>query len=183
MYCHYPTLKEQMESGTYLDVLRDRYSLYFDINPSQLLKSVSNLDLCASFYLKETVNSILLRSIEFYSIEDYEHCFVRLIDKKVSVEDLDDFTSEVRLAGDKIIKPNEHHKKTVLTCVVISEKGIEDDAIDYVRKFKFQQPYRFYFYGWSEMHIVVVDLEGSAVFHNIKSGKTKKQIESLYRIQ
>ena len=173
MHCHHPILKEKMESDSYLSMLRDRYSLYFDINPPKLLKSISNVELCASHYLKVAKSSIFSRSIEIYSIEEYEHCFVRLIDKKVYVEDLVNFTTEVRLAGDKIIEPNEHHKKTVLTCVVIAEKGIENNAIDYVRKFKFEQSYRFYFHGWSEIRIVLVDLASSVVFHNEKEGSQK----------
>lgn len=171
-----------MTRDNYLDKLKSRYSHYYNINPAQLLDSVSDLELCASYSLKITKNSILLRSIPFYSIKESEHCFVRIIDKRVSIENLMNFTEEIKLAGDEIINPNENHKKTILTCVVISRKGIEDSVIDYVEKFKFQKSYCLYLHGWSEMRIVLIDLMDNTMYHNIKKRKQKEQIETFYKI-
>lgn len=153
------------------------------MNPPQLSKLVSNVEFCASYYSKITKSSIFSRSIEMYSVKEYEYSFIRAMDKKISIEDIDDFTSEVREAGDKVIKPDDQHKKTVLTCVMVSEKGIEDSVVKYTKKFKCEKCYRYYFHGWSEMRIVVVDLADDMVYHNERRGRFKKRVDSLYGIR
>ncbi|MCS4464218.1 hypothetical protein JTT01_08700 [Clostridium botulinum] len=57
------------------------------------------------------------------------------------------------------VTPHKDHKSSYLTGILISENSIDDNIKQYVKKFKFAKAYKFYWFGWCDIRLILIDLK------------------------
>ena len=52
--------------------------------------------------------------------------------------------------------------------------AIDKSTENFIKKFKFNKPYKLYFHGWSDIRLLLVDLSNNLVISNKQGKKVKK---------
>lgn len=169
-----------MDTKTYFDRLIERYERFYDVFYDLTGTDFEGFDLMASFALTSS-KSFLSRDVKVQVIEEFEHAFVRLCEtEEVDAAMIEDLTQKVISFIDLLVKPNENHKKSVMTCCIICENGCSPEAIRAVQKFRFKRSFKFQIWGWAELRLILVDLKANKVYHNVRGIIYRKQVEDFY---
>ena len=169
-----------MDNRSYLTSLKERYTHYYNVFEGCDKCRMWDADLVAEYIVRHE-RCAFTRKLLLYAQEEYEHCFVRTYAKALAASQVLDFAGLLKGSIDHVVKPHADHVRTILTGVMITDKGCEPDVLSAVTKFRFSKPFKFYLHGWCEIRLVVVDLLDGAVFHNLgKTSRFKKQVMSFY---
>ena len=69
--------------------------------------------------------------------------------------------------------PSNHHKSTIVTRVFVTENPAWE-TVKSIKSFRFSRSFRFHFWGYAECRVILVDLQGIAVFTNMAASPVKK---------
>ena len=75
------------------------------------------------------------------------------------------------------LKPSSYHLSTDFSAVLAFDR-FDVSLAEYVRKFRFDRLYHYYFRGFSDVKLICVDLETGAVYTN-KYGKRDRKLYSV----
>jgi hypothetical protein len=169
-----------MDNHSYLKLLKKRYKHYYNVFEGCDKCMMWNVDLISEYIVRHE-RSAFTRKLVLYAQEEYEYCFIRTYDKPLSISQVLDFADLLKGSIEHFVQPHSDHVKTILTGVMITDKGCHSDVFRVVTKFRFSKPFKFYLHGWCEIRLVVVDLLNGAVFHNLgKSSRFKRQLMNFY---
>jgi len=156
-----------MEAASYLETLSKKFQKYF-----QVKKDKEIFDMKFNIYAQYTEVSgrtfITAKDI-IDRFEVSEHCFVKVVEDldRRKIESFSEFLKSLTV---KFVKPHKEHRSTIITGVIVSEKEIGKDIETFIKGFKHSKYYKFYFHGYSDVRLVVVDLVNKKVIAN-KKGK------------
>jgi len=103
-----------------------------------------------------------------------EYCIVNVYDA-IRMEDVVEYTEYLKTLIEFLVKPHREHKSTTITGVMVCNASIDKSTESFVKKFTFNKPYKLYFYGWSDIRLLIVDLNNNLVISN-KAGKIVKKV-------
>lgn len=161
-----------MDVKSYIGKIEDCYRSNFRIK-KDIYFSENHLDMFAHCKLVNVRTMITEKDI-IDSFETNEFCFVKHL-HNISKETLDRYINMLIEAEKKCVTPHKDHKSSYLTGILISENPIDDDIKKYVKKFKFAKAYKFYWFGWCDIRLVLIDLKNKEVITN-KAGKFVKKV-------
>ncbi|MDD2980198.1 MAG: hypothetical protein PHN80_09525 [Hespellia sp.] len=158
-----------MTGQDYLEKMINSYRSAFDIiRPYDINGDI--FDAYASFNVS-SAKYVLVKKAELWRADCYEHTFFAQ-KQKLSVEDLNRFKKHVvsfiepQLVrkGEKCTKKD--HMYTYITGVYIIDQGISDEVKKAIKKFRFFKNYRWGLRGYSEVRILVFDMENKKIIGN-----------------
>lgn len=152
-----------------LEQLLDSYQSSYDIaKPFEINGDV--YDAYASFNVT-SARYVLIKKAELWRANCFEHTFFRL-GKKLCNEDLTAFHRHVtdyiepELVRGGRKTPEKDHMYSFITGIFISEEGISESVKKEIRKFRFLKNYRFSIRGYSEVRLLVFDMENRQILGN-----------------
>ncbi|KGO14251.1 hypothetical protein [Clostridium botulinum] len=161
-----------MDAKLYINKLENSYRSHFKIN-KDIYFLENHLDMLAHCKLVNVRTMITEKDI-IDSFETNEFCFVKHLDN-ISKKTLDKHIDMLIEAEKLCVTPHKDHKSSYLTGILISENSIDDNIKQYVKKFKFAKAYKFYWFGWCDIRLILIDLKNNEVTTN-KAGKFVKKV-------
>ncbi|MFA6940783.1 MAG: hypothetical protein WCQ54_07335 [Clostridiaceae bacterium] len=160
-----------MNTNDYLLLLEKMYSKHFTIE-----KDVKVLDYPINIYARYSDvggRTFVTQNDIIDKFEVNEFCFIKSFDE-LNLNDINDFIIFLKSTTEKIVNPNRDHKSTTITGIVVSENSASDEIIKTISKFKFTKAYLFYLHGWSDIRLILIDLQNSSIITNKEGAKVKK---------
>lgn len=158
-----------MKGKELLEQLLDSYKSSFDI---ERFFSINGdvYDAYAKFNVT-SAKYVLIKKAELWRANCFEHTFFRCLDH-LGREDLARFREQVVSyiepelvrAGRKC--PEKDHMYTYMTGIFICDGGVMEDVKRDVRDFKYFKNYRMGIRGYSEVRLLVFDMENRKIFGN-----------------
>ena len=102
-----------------------------------------------------------------------EYCIVNAY-TTINMEDAVEYTEYLKTLINTLVKPHREHKSSTITGVMVCNTSIDKNTENFIKKFKFNKPYKLYFHGWSDISLLLVDLSNDLVISNKKGNKVKK---------
>lgn len=167
-----------MNSSEYIFKLKNALNSYFDITENY---KINNEYL--SIYAKSVIRNeryIGSKNIVIGAYENHEHCLVKAKKTFVDENDIKKFLELLKYTSDKFIHPHKEHMSTIISGVYLTETGFTDKAIQLGKKFKFRKNYAFGFKGWSNIYVILIDLNSMNIYTNKDGKKSKNFYESLF---
>jgi len=156
-----------MDLKCYIDNLYDRYCIYY--NTSRKINILNeSIDICAHFTDIQGRTLITQKDV-IDSFETNEICYVKVVDN-VELSSLIDYTEFLKKAVDTFVKPKRDHMCTYITGVLVTNSPLDDELIQYVKKFKYSKSYFFSLHGWSEIRLLLINPDIEKIITN-KPGK------------
>jgi len=162
-----------MELTTYLDLVQNRLTAYFDIHrPFEYHQTSFDL------YAKSDIRNeryFASKKIKVYAIENKEHVFMQFVESP-SLKTVDDFWETLVKAAEELPEPHEEHMSTIINGVLVTPHGVDAETEKTVEKMKHEKSFLFGLKGWVYIRLVVVDLGAETLVHN----KRGKEVRELY---
>lgn len=163
----------------FLEILEDSYSAYYNISKESM---PAELPLCfrAEFH-KRAEMYWLSKTIPVYGNEENEYAYI------FSNSEFDADTVRKCIAfsmedGLPKVKPHKEHQCSNIKAVFVSEQ-FTSEALQEIRRRKFQKSYRFSFWGYSSLLACAVDPETEEVTVNSAARDMKKYFHQLFAAQ
>ena len=103
-----------------------------------------------------------------------EYCIVNVFDE-INMGGVIEYTEYLKTLVNDLVKPHREHKSSTITGIIVCNTSIDKSTENFIRKFKFNKPYKLYFHGWSDIRLLLVDLSNNLVIAN-KQGKSVKKV-------
>lgn len=169
-----------MNITEYIDKLKARYTRWYDVLEDEQDLEYYDVDLRANYFVTGTKH-MLSKKIKLFTVEEAEYCFVKKFDRPIDAGDVSHFTFVLERAVEDLVHPDANHKRSVITGVMVTDSGIEPEALQFAKKYKKVTNYNMMVFGWSEIRLVLVDTAGEKIYHNIKTNVAdKKYVKRLY---
>lgn len=158
-----------MEGGDLLERLLKSYQVSYDIEKAYDIKG-DIYDAHACFNVT-SAKYVLIKKAELWRANCFEHVFFRVLDQ-LNVEDVERFREQiVSYIEPQLVRggrkcPEKDHMYTYMTGIFIAENGVSDDVKKMVKHFKYVKNYRFTIRGYSEVRMLVFDLQNKKIFGN-----------------
>ncbi|MGL5617347.1 MAG: hypothetical protein ACRDD2_14180 [Sarcina sp.] len=94
-----------------------------------------------------------------------EYCLIKSL-PEIKKESFQIFIESLKKATIELVKVNSEHKSSYVTGIFIVD-SLEDEKIKkYIKKFSYVKNYKFSFWGFSEIRIIIVDILGQKIYSN-----------------
>lgn len=168
-----------MNSQTYLQILKARFCHRFDLQENTDRTRRLGIDLLASYSLRDEKH-MLTKGITLYALEEYEHCMVDVFEQVVTLRQAQEFADRVSRSIEWMVHPHPDHKRTILTGVLVAEKGCEQAVRDFVARYHSEKVFAFYIKGWCEVRLVLANLSDGTVAH--RNNRSSRHLGRMYAI-
>lgn len=159
-----------MKFSEYKDLIKERLEAYFSFLPDNT-HLAQNYDLAAEFSSRQIQTALFKENVMDY-LDSKEFCLLSNLQDEQTID------SELAKLPDIAISsanPSRHHKSTVVTRVFVTEKDVSLATLSKIKKFKFSKAFRFLFWGWTEVHLLLVNLQDNKVYSNW-AGRIHKKV-------
>lgn len=167
-----------MTAKEYMGKLLPQYETTFDLHKPYHMGTEEYA--AYGYFCSHSEKYVLSREAKLWEADSFEHILfftAQQIDE-IMVEEvvhvLENRLEPQLVRGGKK-NPEKNHMYSYLTCALISDGEISEEAVRKIRKYKFYKNYMFSFRGYSEGRIVAVDLARQKVFTN-GAGKNMKKL-------
>ena len=157
-----------MKLEEYLETLRGKYEAYFDIYPDYSILG-RRLDLYACCHVRNE-KFLATKKLTLGAWETNEYCLVEGHSAKIYAPQVQDFTTFLVNAAGELVKPYKEHMSSVVTGILVSERGFDPEAIHIGTRFKRSRSFWFGLRGWYSVCLLLVDLSSGQV-HASRKGK------------
>ena len=161
-----------MKAKAYIDIIKQRTQAYFDLEEDKTIAN-EHYDLMASYHMLLGRTFVSQKTI----IDQFEtNEYILLKTMPILKQDmLEDFCSQIPELVECLVKLNENHRSTYINLILAA------DALDVDRKtieqFKHEKIYAFYFRGFSDVRLIVVNLNKGEMIYN----KSAKAVRKAYK--
>ncbi|WP_010294646.1 hypothetical protein [Clostridium senegalense] len=162
-----------MNSIAYMKKLEQMYEKNFQVTKNKTI-SKKKYDLYAH-YKDVAGRSFITKKDIIDKFEVNEYCLVKKIDN-LDEKIVDEFSQHSKNLVKEIVKPHIEHKKSNITLILLCKKTLSPNTVQAIKKFKCEKTHCFYFYGITEVRLVVIDLEKEKVY----TSKKAKELEKIY---
>lgn len=162
-----------MTGKEYLDNLEQRLSRYFDTK-----------DLTAEslpFTLIAEMNAadegyFFLPSIKTYAVKHNEYLYIKHFLEKVAFSNINAYLEYVKEKM-KNLKTDTEHMSSLFALIFICENGIDENTLKDLEHYKYHKDYFFTLKGWSDLGIIIVDIQKQCLYYNKSGQKIAKCFE------
>ncbi|MBT9166468.1 MAG: hypothetical protein DDT25_01153 [Chloroflexi bacterium] len=163
-----------MKLEEYLKMLRARYEAYFDTSPDYSILG-RTVDLYARCHVRNE-KFFLSRKATLGAWETSEYCLVEGHPVGLGAAKVRDFAAFLVRAADELVKPHEEHMSSIVSGILVSERGFEPEAIRIGTGFKHERSFWFGLRGWCSVCLLLVDLSTGQVYASPKG----KEVMRIY---
>lgn len=164
-----------MNTKAFLEELIPSYRTYYDVKTE---------DVEAPFVAEAEFHSheerfFLSRRAIIDEVENNEKVYFATIDT-LTCEDFYKLDEEAWRRGTASVKPSEHHQSSDVSLIIIAS-SINIDAFKAIKKTKHTLSYKHCLHGYSNYHLIAVDLSSGTIVHNPLGYTMKKIVRSVLR--
>lgn len=152
-----------MDLISYIDSLEGRFNKYF-----QITRNINILDMRLELHAKYTNifgRTLITEKDVIDSYESNEQCFIKEC-KNINLEEVIHYGEFLKRVCIEVIKPHRKHKNTYVTGVLVTDSHVNESVKKYVKEFKFSKAYKLYFYGWSDVRLLIVNISDGSIITN-----------------
>ncbi|MCL0079393.1 hypothetical protein M1O18_00570 [Dehalococcoidia bacterium] len=161
-----------MKLEEYLKILQARYEACFDTSPDYSILG-RRLALYACCHMRNE-KFFLSRKATLGAWETNEYCLVEGRSDRIYPSDVQDFTAFLVNAANELVKPHEEHMSSVISGILVSEQGVDPEAIRIGTRFKHDRSFWFGIRGWYSVRLLLVDLSSGQVYASPKGKEVMK---------
>ena len=156
-------------------MLQARYEAYFDTSQDcSILGRTVNLYACCHV---RSEKFFLSRKATLGAWETNEYCLVEGHPAGLGAVNVQDFAAFLVRAADELVKPHEEHMSSVISGILVSEQGVDPEAIRIGTRFKHDRSFWFGIRGWYSVRLLLVDLSSGQVYASPKG----KEVIRIYQ--
>ena len=160
-----------------IERLNNLYNTWYDITPGDLGSGLPLEALC--IYRSRSEKYVLSKKAKLWAVEANEYLYL------YNMAELDLFQAEKCISfaiEDALprIKPHKEHMYSFITAVFVADT-IEDDAIRYIRRRKFNKTYKLGFFGSSPLKTAIIDTRNDNIVTNNMGRDLRKQINKIIK--
>ena len=172
-----------MNTVDYLDRLLAKYSGTFDIYKPYVINGKEYP--AYGYFFSHVEKYVLVREANMWSSDSYEHILFietdelneELLDEAYTL--VKDYMEPVLVRkGEELPAPN--HMYSYLTIAILSKKAVPKQMQKAIKKFKFEQGYKFNMRGFSQAHMVCASMEDECVYSNFVARKSVKAFKDTF---
>lgn len=164
-----------MKRQEYLEILRGKYEAYFDIYPDYSILG-RRLDLYARSHVRGE-KFFLTKKAVLAAWETNEYCLVEGHPTKIYAPEVQEFTAFLVNAAGELVKPHKEHMSSMVTGILVSERGFDPEAIRIGTRFKHSRDFWFGLRGWYSACLLLVDLFAGEVYASPKGKEVMKSYQ------
>lgn len=162
---------EMVEKQTYIQLMYDRCKEYFKLEENKQL-------LNESFELYGKYQMLLGRTLVTQKdiidqFETNEYLLFKCIDR-LDTELLAHYMTYIQTVVNEVVKLHKYHRSTYINLVLVCDELATDLDMGIIKRFKAEKIYKFYLQGFSEVRLIVVDLQNKQVVVNKAAKGVKK---------
>jgi len=151
-----------MVKEEYLDLLEKKHSVYYDVYRDYELNG-RFLDIYAEFHMRNE-RYFLIDVLDAY--ETHEYRLVKYYEN-LKLDDAAEFGTWLKEQVEVLIKPHTEHMCTILTGVMVTDRGINRNVEKFIKDYRYTRYFTFGIKGWGEIDIasnrVVANRKGREV--------------------
>lgn len=163
-----------MREQEYLSKLEGMYQKHFKVKRSVNMLNC-NVDMYASCNMTFGRN-FLSKDAIIDKYESNEHCMVKTYEN-ADLNVAEEFAEMLKKGCRELVKPNRDHRNSYVTGVLLTRCSPGNDVIKFIENFKYSRAYKFYLQGWSDVRLIMVDLESCQVYCN----RIAKDVKKIYK--
>ena len=161
----------------YLKDLEERYKYYYKTERNKKILGVK-LDIFAKSST-EHFRQVLTKSIKIDQHYTKEYAAVKAEKRFVDKNEVEEFSKYLKSLINKLFTPSVDIMSTIINGVLVSTSGFSEEAVSFVKKFKFSKSFLLGIKGWCDIRLILIDLKGQKLYSNKKG----KEVLSAYKIK
>ncbi|SHI82265.1 hypothetical protein SAMN02745751_01123 [Dethiosulfatibacter aminovorans DSM 17477] len=163
-----------MEYKTYLENVSEKLSANFDLMDNMKLGNIE-FELAAKSHIRNE-KYIATKQTVLYAYENNEYCFFKTVED-VSFKEVDRVFSTIRKSAEDFVEPSEEHMTTTFTGIIVTQKPVDEETLEKVKKLKYQKSFKFGLHGWISIRLIIVELESGKVTTSREAKKVARFYE------
>ena len=167
----------QEKLDEYLKDLEERYKYYYEIDRNKEISGV-RVDIFARSST-EHFRQVLTKKIKIDQHYTKEYALVKAQKRFVDKNEIDRFSKFIKSLVDEMVNPSVDVMSTILNGVLVSTSGFSEEAVNFVKKFKFSKSFLMGIKGWCDIRLILVDLKEQKLYSNQKG----KEVLTAYKIK
>ncbi len=164
-----------MKLEEYLETLRGKYEAYFDIYPDYSILG-RRLDLYARSHVSSEKFFLTKKAVLAAWVTN-EYCLVEGHSAKIYTPQVQDFSAFLVNAANELVKLHKEHMSSVVTGILVSERGFDPEAIHIGTRFKRSRSFWFGLRGWYSVCLLLVDLSTGQAHASPKGKEVMKSYQ------
>ena len=120
----------------------------------------------------------LVKSAKLSEAESHEYVFF-YAGESLTLKDIEELDRCAWERGLSRAKPSINHRSTDVVLILLAER-ISPDAVNYIKKLKRYQSYRFTFHGWSGYQVVALETSTGILSYNRRGKDLKKLFRNIH---
>lgn len=161
----------------YLELMERRLKNYFDLEEEKIIND-EVIDLYGKYHMM-LGRTFLSKTDIVDKFETNEHVMIKCV-AQLSQEDLERYLAYLNELPKQMVSLNQYHKSTYINMILVCDNYI-DCEVKTIKQFRYEKIFGFYFKGFCEVRLVVVELPTSKVFANRDGRRVKKAYEPFYK--
>ncbi len=106
-------------------------------------------------YYARSARYFAVKKAELFAYSNFEHLFYYLVAGQLSETVFDSLCATLLDHVDTLVKPNDEHMSSMLTLIIECDT-ITTELSRRISKYKYRKSFKFGFYGWVQLKIMVV---------------------------
>ncbi|MFQ6122014.1 MAG: hypothetical protein ACE5LA_03020 [Dehalococcoidales bacterium] len=155
--------------------MQRKYEAYFDTYPDYSILG-RKVDLYARSHVRSE-KFFVTKKVTLGAWETNEHCLVEGHPARIYAPEVQDFIAFLVNAANELIKPHKEHMCSLVTGIMVSERGFDPEAIRIGIRFKHSRGFWFGLHGWYSVCLVLVDLSSGQVYASPKGKEVMKSYQ------
>ena len=168
-------MPDKLES--YLKDLEERYKYYYEVERDKEISGVK-VDIFAKSST-EHFRQVLTKNIKIDQHYTKEYAMVKSLSELGNKNEVEKFSKYLKSLINELFTPSIDIMSTVINGVLVSTSGFSEDAVSFVKKFKFSKSFLLGIKGWCDIRLILVDLKEEKLYSNQKG----KEVLSAYKIK
>lgn len=111
-------------------------------------------------YYRRNSRYFAVKKVEIYGFSNFEHIFFHRVDGHFSERDFDSLIAHFKLHTEQIVSPNHEHMSSLIT-LIVECNTLDEELIRKIGAFKYKKSFKFGFWGWVDMKVLVVERSGN----------------------
>jgi len=162
---------------SYLKDLEERYKYYYEVERDKEISGVK-VDIFAKSST-EHFRQVLTKNIKIAKHYTKEYAVVKAEKRFGDKNEVEKFSKFLKSLVNELVNPSVDIMSTIINGVLVSTSGFSEEAVSFVKKFKFSKSFLLGIKGWCDIRLILIDLKGQKLYSNKKG----KEVLSAYKIK
>lgn len=168
-----------IERLSFLKVLEDSYSAYYNINPNEDLTELPLV--FRADYFSRNERFFLSKENKIWGNETNEYCYL-FSAPSFDTETVEKCIDYAIADAEPRVKPHKEHQYTNFKTVFVAD-SFDKETIKAIKKRKYSKSYNYSFHGYSALLTAAVDLELQKAFTNPAGHEQQKFFKKLFAVR